>query len=319
LTSQLQKNYPVIKNELLNSGIATQVCLSTTPITRTPGSTSISFWKEGKEMNLDFILIGATESYVAANGIRLLNGRDIDVPDFPADTTSCLINETALKVLGLKEPLGSMLNHHFIVGVVSDFFTQGPDQSIKPVIIVGRRNPSYLSIRLSGQGSIAQKKILAKETIMKYDRASFIELQSVEDEYMENFRNSKSLSRLIALFTIITIIISCLGLLGISINSAEKRAKEMSIRKVLGAGIGGIVSLMTREYVRLVVLSIISATPLAFVVTKLMLRSVSYRTEFSWWIPVVAGGAALIIAVITTGFQSLKTALISPVENLRRE
>ena len=250
-------------------------------------------------MRLNIGFLGASEGYVVTNGLHL--------------TASCTINETAWKLLGVKNPLGSMLDHYVIVGVISDFPTEGPDQSTKPVMIVGRRGATYLSMRLNREPAAARK------LLQKYDLGEIIELQSAEDDYNRSFRNIKSLYSQVTIFTVVSILVSCIGLFAIAIHSAEKRAKEVSVRKVLGAGIGRIAILMIWQFVRLVMVSIVIATFLAFLATSIVMRPISFRTEFSWWIPVIGAVAALIIAIVTTGFQSMKTALANPAEQLRSE
>jgi ABC-type antimicrobial peptide transport system permease subunit len=172
---------------------------------------------------------------------------------------------------------------------------------------------------LSPQHSIAESLIKATAVFKKYALFGGTELRYAPADYAINFRNAKSLSRSIGLFTIIALSISCIGLFGISINAAEKRTKEMSIRKVLGAGAKTIALLLTKEFIKLVAVSIVIATPIALFLMEQLLRPISYRTTLSWWVPAVAGAVSFVIAFLTVGFQSVQVALTNPARHLRTE
>lgn len=324
LTDDLRKNYTSVKNELLNSGTAVSVCQSSTPITR--GGTSISGLKwEGMDSksNISFELVTTREDFVKTNGLKLAEGRDIDVTNFPTDTASCLVNETALKVMGLKNPIGQIIKDENanwkIVGVIKDFIINAPNQAIQPMFIRGDNRGNFISIRLNSHNPSMQSIKKAETIIKKYNPNFITEYGFADDDYAAKFKQAKNASALISSFALIAIFISCMGLLGLSIYMAETRTREVGIRKVLGATVASITSLFAKDFLKLVLIAAVIASPLAWLFMNFFLQQFTYRTSISWWILVAAGAAALLIALLTISFQSIKAAVANPVKNLRTE
>ncbi len=323
VTDDLKKNYTLLKNELINTNTATAVCQSNTPITR--GRSGITGLKwEGMDLkaNIAFDLVTTSGDFIKTNGLKLIEGRDIDVATYPTDTASCLINETALKVLGLKNPIGQVIKDEDlsfkITGVVKDFLIGPADQATNPMFIKGNKDGDFISIRLSNNSS--KQKVKTAEAILKKYNPNFLtEYQFADEDYAFKFKQKKGVATLINSFAFIAIFISCMGLFGLSVYMAENRKKEIGIRKVLGATVSRITFLLAKDFVKLVIIAIIIASPLALLFMNFFLEHFSYRTNVSWWILFAAGLAAVLIALFTISFQSIKAAIANPVKSLRTE
>jgi ABC-type antimicrobial peptide transport system permease subunit len=324
LTDDLRKNYASMKNELIFSGAVKSVCESSAPITR--GGTEISGlnW-EGMDpkSNLSFELLSTTGDFVTTNGLSLLEGRDINLAAYPTDSSSCLINAAAAKVLGFKRPVGQIIKDDStnmqIVGVVRDFIIGAPTQAINPMIITGKDQSRYIDIRING-GSAALDNLKKTEAIIKkYNPNQLTEIQFIDDDYAAKFRSLKNAGTLINTFTLIAIFISCMGLFGLAAYVAESRTREIGVRKVLGASVMGITRLLAKDFMRLVLIAIAIASPLAWLFMNLFLHQFSYRTNISWWILIASGAMAMFIALFTVSFQSIKGAVANPVKSLRAE
>ncbi|MEO6454430.1 MAG: FtsX-like permease family protein, partial [Ginsengibacter sp.] len=320
LTDDLSKNFDLVKNDLINTGAAIAVCKSNTPVTRSAGSVTGLKWK-GQDItsNESFEQMTTSGDFIKTNGLQLVAGRDIDIANFPTDTASCLINETALKVTGFKNPVGELIDGSTIVGVVKDFLIGNTAQATRPVIIKGGNWGNFINIRLSSNYSSVQNLKKAESILKKYNPGFITEYQFADDDYAAKFRSAKQAASLIKSFTLVAIFISCLGLFALASYMAENRIKEIGIRKVLGASVAGISSLMAKEFIKLVIVAIIIASPLAWMFMKFFLQHFEYRTSISIWILISAGAAVLLIAVFTISSQSIKAAIANPARSLRME
>ena len=324
LTNDLQKNYAIVKNELINTGTAVAVCQSNTSVTRITGAESGLKWAGmDPKANPAFVLLSESGGFIRTNGLTMAAGRDIDLEKHPADTISCVINESAAKVLGFKDPIGQIIKDEevnwTIVGVVKDFLIGEPDQAMDPVLIKGSIWGGIINIRLAGGPSSLRHVQQAQEILKKYNPNFLTDLQFADEDYAAKFRQAKNIAILISSFAVLAIFISCMGLLGLSTYMAENRIKEIGIRKVLGASVAGITTLLTRDFVKLILVSIGIASPLAWIFMNFFLRQFSYRTSLDAWVLAVAGGGTLLIALFTISFQTIRAALMNPVKSLRTE
>ena len=237
LTDDLKKNYDLVKYELLNSGAATAVSKSSTTVTRQAAVINGLSWQGADpKANSLFEYINTSGDFVKTNGLQLIAGRDIDMKTFPADSASCVINESASKLLHFKNPIGQIISETRtwkIVGVVKDFLIGSPDQEAGPMLIAGGNDANYININ-SAKASVQNIKAITS-ILKKYNPGYPTELGFAEEDYAAKFRHVKDVSILINSFAFIAIFISCLGLFGLSAYMAEKRTKEIGIRKVLGS------------------------------------------------------------------------------------
>lgn len=268
------------------------------------------------------------ENVLKANGIKLVNGRDFRLND----TNRVLINQTLAKRLGLsinKAP-GTRLYSQFgkdpasfveVVGVMKDFNYNSLHGEIKPFMFVYDNHPwRFTNLVVAVNSKNYQSLLAAIGAIWHKDLPSTpFEYMFLDQEVQKQYQAEITMSQIINSFTIMAIIISCLGLFGLAAFSAEQRSKEIGIRKVLGASVSGIVSLLSMDFLKLVIISFIIATPIAWYGMSKWLQVFAYRVPISWWMFALAGIMALFIALFTVSFQAIKAAVANPVKSLKTE
>ncbi|HVV55894.1 MAG TPA: FtsX-like permease family protein, partial [Mucilaginibacter sp.] len=326
IEGDILKNYRVIKNDLLASGAATAMCKTSFTVTLN-GSTSSGFTSDGTtkdQQNITFSRFGTSGDFIKTMGLKLTGGRDIDFNAYPSDSTACLINETAVKAMGLKDPVNDFIKagtqSFRIVGVFKDFINGSPYASTDPMIVFASQTWAYNTvIRLNGPNGMGKDLDLAQKIFKKYNPAYPFTYHFVDREYQQKFNDQQQTGQLAGIFACLTIFISCLGLFGLASYMAENRAKEIGIRKVLGASVTGITRMLTRDFVSLVLIAIVIAVPVSWWAMHKWLQDFTYRINIGWLTFVIAGASAIMIAVLTVGFQSVKAALANPVDSIRSE
>ena len=325
MKGDIQKNYELIKQELMNSRAAISVCQTGLPITMDNGSQSGFEWgnptEEQKEVK--FSMFATTGNFVKTMGLKLLAGRDIDLMEYKSDSSAILINETAAHKLGLQNPIGEIVRNnnqnYTIVGVIKDFINGSPNQRMEPMIVLGSKYWHWnMAIRLNSN-NISQSLKVAGGIFKKYNAAYPFEYHFADEEYNKKFQDEIKAEQLIGIFAVISIIISCLGLFGLATFSASQRTKEIGVRKVLGASVTNLWALLSKEFVVLVIISLLIASPIAYYFMNDWIQKYTYRTDISWWIFVAAGAGALAITIATVSFQAIKAAIANPVKSLRTE
>lgn len=234
ITDDLRKNYDLVKNELINKGIAESVCKSNTRVTKGTGSVTGLKWQgQDPKANVSFELVTTNGNFIKTNGLQLLAGRDINIDAFPTDTASCMINETASKVIGFEDPIGQVLDKRMIVGVVKDFLIGETKQATKAMIIKGSHEANVISIRLSNSFPPTQTLKSVEAILKKYNPRFITEYQFADEEYAAKFRQAKAGATLINSFTLVAIFISCLGLLGWQSILLKTEQKKLVFAKYL--------------------------------------------------------------------------------------
>jgi len=324
LTADLKRNNTALKNELITSGAVESFTESNATVTNNGGFESGLKWA-GMDPNVNpgFALFMENGNFVRTNGLTLIAGRDIDLQNYPGDTLSCVINETSAKFLGFKDPIGQIIldeqEHWKIVGVIKDMIVGGADETPQPVLIKGATSPGFITMRISRSRPFSENVARVEAILKRYNPAFLTDLHFADKDYAEKFRWVRNTATLINTFTFIAIFVSCMGLLGLATYTTENRTREIGIRKVLGSSVTGIVSLLTRDFARLILISILVASPLAWLFMHNYLARFSYRTSLDAWVLAASGGAALLLAFLTISFQVIRAALQNPVKNLRTE
>lgn len=325
ITGDLDKNYNLLRNELLQSGIASSVTKSSSPLTQSWSNSWGMEW-EGKDPG-DKTLFNrfyADNQIVKTAGFEIIKGRDIDLEKYQTDSTAMIVNETAAKSMGFKDPVGKIVKDNgrdwTIVGMVKDFIIESPYADVKPLVIAGALGWfNVITLRFPANSNM-QTNLKKTETVFKKYNTEFpFEYKFVDEEYAKKFQNEQKMGTMATVFALLTIFISCLGLLGLSAYMAENRVKEIGIRKVLGASVSGIVGLLTKEFMILVGIAFILATPFAWWVMGKLLDEFTYRIDLSIDVFIYAGIGALVIALATISFQAVKAAVANPVKSLRSE
>jgi ABC-type antimicrobial peptide transport system permease subunit len=326
MTGDIGKNYRLIRQDLLSSGVATAVCRTNSPWTQRYSDTWGFVWN-GKDPDdkTDFIRECADENVVATTGVKLAAGRDLDLEHYPTDSNGILLNESAVKAMHFKNAIGETIkdddvNFH-VVGVIKDFIIESPYTPIQPMVIVGAKQPWYsvVNMRLNTKNSMESNLKQMEAIFRRYNPQYPFEYQLVDEEYSRKFDDEKRIGTLAGLFAALTIFISCLGLFGLATYMAENRVKEIGIRKVLGASVAGITTLLSRDFLILVGLSFIVAAPIAWGAMYKWLQDYPYRVSIQWWVFAMAAGLSLAIALLTVSFQAIRAGLANPARSLRSE
>ncbi|WP_421828782.1 ABC transporter permease [Larkinella sp.] len=281
---------------------------------------------EGKEKNVS---VGFKPTSVGFDFVKLMNlkvaqGRDFSRANATDSTDAFLVNEEAVKQMGLKDPIGKWISawqkKGHIIGILKDYHTHSLHEPIKP-LVMDVKEYEYFGVILVRTEAGKTKEALAslgkmyKELNPNYPFA----YQFIDQEYEKLYRSEEVMAKLSNVFAVLAIVISCLGLLGLVMFSTEQRTKEIGIRKVLGASVSQIILLFSRDFLRLVWIAILIASPVAWYAMNQWLQSFAYKLDLAWWIFAASGLGALAITLLTVSFQSIKAALVNPVKSLRSE
>lgn len=303
-----------------------QVALGTAPLSDNYSSSEYEYTTDGREpVKKQVFKKWIDSSYMELYGIQLLAGRKLH----PSDTTNELvINEAAVKGFGFRSPqdaLGKLIgpgDQKFpVVGVVKDFHTQNFYTSIDPMAFESEKsNLNAFNIKLGADPSQWQKTIEAiRSAWNQFYPANSFEPKFYDETIEAMYQQERQLSKLVDLATVISVLISCLGLFGLAVLTAHQRTKEIGIRKVLGASVTGIVRMLSKEYVVLVLVALLIASPIAWWAMNSWLQQFTYRISIHWWMFAMAGLVALLLALVTVSFEAVKSAMANPVKSLRTE
>lgn len=329
MTGEDDKHFHSIKNELLSSGAAVAVSKTSAPITQGWSDTWDFYWP-GKDVTkkIDFDVFNTEGDLAKTMGLTVVEGRDIDVKTYPADSSAILLNQSAVKTMGLKNPIGQIIKRGtgkdaaklHIVGVVKDFILHSPYEPTKNMVIQGPNSWfNVIHFRLNNANSTAENLKRAEEVFKKYNPEYPFEYNFIDQDYAKKFGDEQRTQTLAGLFSGLTIIISCLGLFGLAAYMAQNRIKEIGVRKVLGASVTGITALLSKDFLKLVMISFFIASPIAWYFMDKWLVGYTYRIPISIWVFVIAAIVTILISLITISFQTIKAAVANPVKSLRSE
>ncbi|MDT3401658.1 ABC transporter permease [Mucilaginibacter terrae] len=325
-TGDIEKNQELIKRELLASGAARVVSVTSGSfVSSSANSWGLNWAGKPAGAKIVFDQMATKGNFAKVLDVKLVQGRDINPELFPTDSTACLLNESAAKIINAKNPIGQIIDKDFIkwhvVGVIKDFIWGSPYEPIEPMVIMGpaQKWSNVINIRLNKNQPLNTSLKIIESVFKKYNPSFPFNPLFVDKDYQYKFREQVRTANLAGAFAILTIIISCLGLFGLAAYMAASRTKEIGVRKVLGASVLSITTLLSKDFLKLVLASIIIATPIAWYAMNHWLRDYAYRIEVEWWIFALAGLGAIIIALLTVSFQSIKAAIANPVKSLRSE
>jgi putative ABC transport system permease protein len=329
LTGKMVEHFDAIKTELLQTGVVANAAISNSPPLQMWSSITLNemTW-EGSDPNstIKAFWEGVSPEYISTMGLQLKAGRDFHA-DTAANRGTVIINESMARLMGKAGRVGSVFNagekQFLIVGIVKDYVFNNVYASVAPAVLSckTRNNNNYhtLQIRLSAGKKLPT--VLAKvEAVIKANNPGFpFEYQFADETFNGIFRGDSTLGELAGIFATLAILISCLGLFGLAAYTAERRTKEIGIRKLLGASASGLVTMLSKEFMQLVALACLIAFPLAWALMNQWLANYAYRTAIHWWVFGITGIVALLIALLTVSFQAIRSALSNPVECLRSE
>ena len=325
LAGDMNKNYTLIRQELIRQGIATSVTKTSAPLTE-GWSSGGAEWR-GKDPNarVSFNFFNSDGGLVKTSGMTLVDGRDMDLAQFPTDSTAVLLNESAVKLMGFKNPLGEMLDyngiHWHVIGVIKDFILQSPYDPISPMVISGPKADWFnvIHVKFNNTRSTADNLAATEKVFKTFNPKYPFESHFVDEQYAKKFSDEKTTGTLTALFAGLTIFISCLGLFGLATYMAQNRIKEIGVRKVLGASVTGIAGMLSKDFVWLVLIALCIASPVAWLAMHQWLAGYAYHVNISWFIFALAGGLGIVITILTVSYQSFRAAMANPIKSLRTE
>jgi hypothetical protein len=316
-----------MRRELLDTGVAESVSINFASMFESESRWTDHLRWRGKDPGSSFTFERnyAEADWTKTTGVQILLGLDIDIREYPADSTAMLLNETAVKVMGFDDPLGEIVYEwdtpYRVVGVVKDFVLESPYDPIRPMVIGGPANGwlNNINVKLSAHRSLSENLGLMEQIFRKHNPGELCRYWIVDEMYARRFDQEQRISTLVTWFAALAVFISCLGLFGLSAYMAENRRKEIGIRKVLGASIFDITSLLSKEFLVLVAISMAFALPVAWWVMNQWLVKFAYRTNIPWWLLVAIAVLIIGIALITVSFQAIRAATSNPVEAIKSE
>ncbi|MDT7831240.1 FtsX-like permease family protein [Flavobacteriaceae bacterium S356] len=327
--NKVLQSFDVIKSELLESTFINQVTASDVKITAAYTTNGGSFEWKNKDPKLrpEFYTIRATLGFGKMVDWKVLQGRDFSAK-FPSDTLAFLVNETAVKYMGLENPVGEYVRwgdngNYKIVGVVKDMVTRSPFDPITPSLFIlhNGRFLNYVNIKIASNntGAVEGAMDKIKTVFQKHDPGNIFRYSFMDEEYERKFNAERRIAKLVGWFSLVAIFISCLGVLGLSTYMAIQRRKEIGIRKVLGASVSTIWQLLSKQFVILILISLVIALPIGYYFSSQWLLEYSYRIQIGFWIFALSSGFILIVTLLTVSYQAIKSATSNPVNSIRTE
>ena len=329
-SSDFDGKYDLLRSELKNTGVVAEMSESFGKVTEIASGNGGFTWK-GKDPNLQdqFGTLPVTFDYGKTVGWQFVQGRDFSRA-FVTDSNSMVINESAAKYMGLTNPVGEditwkfqdqPLKYYKIIGVVKDMVMESPYEPMYPTVFMirGHVGTSQINIKINPNVSASQALPKIEAVFKKLIPSAPFEYKFADQEYAAKFAAEEKIGSLAAVFGGLAIFISCLGLFGLASFVAEQRVKEIGVRKVLGASVMNLWGMLSKDFVLLVIVSQVIASPIAYYFMNKWLQHYQYRTNISWWIFALTAVGAIAITIATVSYQSIKAALANPVKSLRSE
>jgi predicted permease len=323
--NKLDQHFDRVYNNLKNTGVVADAALSDFPVTQIWRNTDNYSWK-GKDPSKNPLITweDVDAHFLSTMGMKLIAGRDFHT-NASADSNKVIINESFAAAMGKEGRIGGIIlgggkKPLEIVGIVRDFLYNTMYESAAPLLLNNHPPETRdLSIRLKPEAHL-QDAVLSIEKVLKADSPEYpVDLKFIDEDFALMFKTETLTGKLAGMFAALAIVISCLGLFGLAAYTAERRIKEIGIRKVLGASTAGLVGLLSRQFLQLVAIACLIAFPVAWWALHSWLQNYAYHTAIHWYIFLAAGAAALLIALITVSFQAIRAAVASPIKSLRTE
>lgn len=328
---EVRTQIQALKNELTKSPLIEQVAAASNPIgNNNIGADGMFFEQNGVIPTTAQIVqtFSVDADYLSTLQVKLLKGRNFT--DAVSDQMgTVLVNESLVKKMGWKEPVGKRVRYFLgkdktveaqVVGVVSDFHTYSLQHKIEPMVLrmPAPTDKDNLYVRIQ-PAKTAEALAYIKAVYHKFDPTAEVAFHFLDENFSQQYKAEQKQGQVLLTFTILAILISCLGLFGLAAYAAEVRTKEIGVRKVLGASVASIALLLSKDFVKLVLIAIVIASPLAWYAMNQWLQSFAYKIDIEWWVFAGSGTLAIGIALLTVSFQSVKAALMNPVKSLRTE
>ena len=324
-TREVHQHFEAFRNDLIDRGVVAEVSLSANTITNTWTTNSGFEWK-GKDVDKPDGLItgGVSHEFGKTVGWKIKEGRDFS-REFATDSTGFILNETAVNFMGFENPIGETIRafgeSYTVIGVVEDMVTQSLYNSVKPTIFhIDNFNwIRFINVKVNPMVPLSQALSEIGSTFKKHNPATPFEYKFADDEFAAKYVHEERIGKLAGFFAVIAIFISCLGLLGLTSFVAEQRRSEIGVRKVLGASVLNLWQMLTKDFLVLVLIACLIAIPVSWFFLKDWLGQYEYHVGVEWWVFLLAGSGALVIALLTVSYQALKAAFMNPVKSIKAE
>ena len=327
LKNELRKHSSLMKLDLLNESSIAGVTITTSNMIDNSNSTSGIAW-EGREGDDKFLLthMNVDVDFLSTTGVKLVTGRNFDNNIASDSLSAYILNESAAKRMGYtpQSAIGKKIKFWdvdgYVIGVVKDFHFKPMTTSIEPLLLRNWRSAWVSSLLVRARGNRVSAAIEAIErTYKKYESQTAPSYQFLDQALQNQYRLEQNTGKIVLFFSVLAVVVSCLGLFGLATHTAIQRTKEVGVRKVLGASVVSIVNLLSFDFVKLVLISIIVATPVGWWAMNEWLKPFAYRISLGWWIFFSAAVLVMLVALVTVSFQSFRAAMSDPVKTLRTE
>jgi ABC-type antimicrobial peptide transport system permease subunit len=324
MQGKMNEHFPAVHHDLLATGVVQNAAVSNQRVIQIGNNGDIFTWP-GKDPNKKILITQefVSPQYINTLGMQIKHGRDF-YDDANKDTANIIINETFAELIGKENPVGEVLKYdnsdRKVVGVVKNFLYNDMYGKSAPIALFCQpTSVNFLAVRFKPNTDINAALSKVEGVLKTHNPGYPFEYKFLDEEFNKMFKSENLIGQLSKLFAILTIFISCLGLFGLAAYTAERRTKEIGIRKVLGATLQGITFLISKDFLKLVILASVIAFPLTWWMMSNWLQDFAYRVEISWVVFVIGAIGACIIALLTVSFQALKAALSNPIKSLRTE
>jgi len=322
-TPDIHNHFEAVKYDLMKSGAISSIAESGSPITSIWSDQSGFSW-QGMAPGLqpDFGVVRVSPDFGKTIGWQIKEGRDFS-KEFLSDSLGLIVNEAAVKFMSMKDPVGQTIKwggNYKIIGVVKDMVMTSPYEPVMPTVFSQLKGEGDVTnVRLNPRMGTSEALGKVEAVFKQYDPGSPFTYEFTDTTYAKKFADEERTGKLAGFFTFLAIFISCMGLFGMASFMAEQRTKEIGVRKVLGASVANLWGLMSKEFVVLVFISLVIATPIAHHFMSGWLLRYKYHADLSWWIFVATAVSAILITLLTVSYQSIKAAMANPVKSLRSE
>jgi putative ABC transport system permease protein len=322
MRDNMSQHYEAVKASLLNQPGVADVTRASSNIVQIGAQTGDNEWNGKQKGETMFVRpVAIDKDFIPFFKMQLVEGANF--AGTPSDSLHFILNETAIKRARIKDPIGKPFrlwkDKGTIVGVVKDFHFESMRKKIEPAVFYYRPS-QMMAMYVKTTGQDAPQAVAKTERFYKqYNPDYTFDYAFLDDSFNRLYQSEQQTGLLFNVFAGIAILISCLGLFGLATYTAQVRTREIGVRKVLGASVTGIIELLAKDFIKLVIIAIVIATPIAWYAMSRWLQDFAYRIDVQWWVFVLAGLLALVIALLTVSFQSIKAALMNPVKSLRSE
>jgi len=321
LNKEINEKYDLIKNELEQYPDINSVCVTSSHLgVHAIGSVDIDEWTgndDGRKVLVN--MMTGSYDFLKTFNISLVEGRFFE-KKFTTDTAVAVLNEAAVKALNLENPIGvKLFNEYPVIGVIKDFNFEPLQEPIEPLVIfLDPRDMLHMAIKINTNNPTEIIDNI-KTTILNFAPNFPFEYQFLDDQHKSLYKSVNQLGQLFNTFAVLAIFISCIGLIGLATFMAQRRTKEIGVRKILGSSVRNIVLMLSLDFTKLVIVSNIIALPISWIIMDKWLQNFAYKTNISWTVFAISVTISLLVAILSVVFQGLKAATNNPIESLRYE